>query len=135
MTQSESSGQAAGAIPNTIPQMTVNAQEYPICADESIVNADCLLLLKALASMIKDNPSKWALMRLDFEARFDDKRSFKAMTDGVLYARDAMVAQAIVEVKPEIRGKILKKLQMQEAAEIVAWFKNSDEHLLPDLNG
>lgn len=98
---------------------------YPPTKDEQLVNTALLVFLNALTvhfSLEND----WTPHRKIFVAKFQNS-SFQARTDGYLGDRSNGKVRALVEVKPALRAINLRRIRMQESAEIVAWIMNSPD--------
>jgi hypothetical protein len=109
------------------------ANFYPPVEDEVIVNNALILFLEALSDMVPNGKSEWTPRHVSFRSSFATAK-FEARTDGCLQSLNWKKVQAIVEVKPRVRGANPMTIEMQEAAQMVGWIFN-DADPIPILNG
>ncbi|PWY95914.1 hypothetical protein BO94DRAFT_530654 [Aspergillus sclerotioniger CBS 115572] len=130
--ESADEGTAASAPVAESPGPTeILDQMYKPTKDEEIVTAALSNFLVGLTLHFSIS-NRWTVHRKPFKADFHHA-SFEARVDGYLEDRGpAGVAKvrALIEVKPVLRKKKRVRICMQEAAQMVAWLKNS-----PDPNG
>jgi hypothetical protein len=93
--------------------------------DETPVNSTFINMLQAIA---ETGPAphccRWRHTKQRFQAIFGYDRGYTAVTDGQLQVYGTNAIQAIVECKSDTReGAFGMGVDMQEAAQIVAWIK------------
>jgi hypothetical protein len=96
--------------------------------DETPVNATLINMLQAISETgPAPHRSRWRHTNKSFQAFFGYGRGYVAVTDGRLEAYADNAIEAIVECKSETRaGNAARRVDMQEAAQIVAWIKEYD---------
>ena len=81
--------------------------------------------LDALTLKLPNVASEWKARRLALTAEFGCDK-YEARNDGFLAFKSTGKVQAILEVKAARRDASAPEVQMQEAAEMVAWIMNHD---------
>lgn len=98
---------------------------YAPAKDEQIVNAALILLLNAITIHFPLSNDR-TLHRRAFTVNFKTA-SFQARTDGYLGDRTSGKVRALIEVKPYVRKRGRGRIQMQEAAQMVAWISDNKQ--------
>ncbi|KAJ6036219.1 hypothetical protein N7540_000498 [Penicillium herquei] len=102
---------------------------FPQTEDEQIINIALVDFLNALTIHFPQ-ANDWSIHRKSFKATFLNA-SFEARTDGYLEGHSkGKKVRALLEVKPMHRKTKRAPIQMQEAAQMVAWIKAD-----PDIGG
>ncbi|QKX64283.1 uncharacterized protein TRUGW13939_11456 [Talaromyces rugulosus] len=95
--------------------------------DESPVNATFINLLQAIAEVgPAPHFSRWRHTKKRFRAFFGYGRGYEAITDGQLETYATNAIEAIVECKSAARPGLGDRVDIQEAAQIVAWIKQHE---------
>ncbi|KAL3476880.1 hypothetical protein BJX99DRAFT_258003 [Aspergillus californicus] len=100
---------------------------YPNAEDEQIVNSALVNFLIALTAPYSIE-CVWTCHRKAFKPKFKSTQ-YEARVDGYLKYRKSSQALALIEVESSIRDNKIDEIQMQEAAQMVAWLKTSPKHL------
>ncbi|KAL2005982.1 hypothetical protein VTN00DRAFT_9636 [Thermoascus crustaceus] len=114
--------------PPSLPATPISKAErilYAPAKDEQIVNAALLLLLNAITIHFPLS-NDWTLHRRAFNVQFKTA-SFQARTDGYLEDKTSGKVRALIEVKPCVRTRSQVRIQMQEAAQMVAWISDDKQ--------
>ncbi|RAH60567.1 hypothetical protein BO85DRAFT_509383 [Aspergillus piperis CBS 112811] len=99
------------------------------CSDETAVNSSLISLLQALSLLATTTTSEWRSTRLRLRGTFgthnlrsgESPPQFVAITDGQLRDKQTGEIKSVIECKRHLRDEVGKAVDMQEAAEIVAW--------------
>lgn len=103
--------------------------------DEVIVNSTFMTLLVGISDLSKNCEFAWISSRVTLAADFSrgeeakEDRKYSAITDGQLQHLSTHGIKVLVECKRYSRSKCPYKVDMQEAAQMVAWIK---EHPGPE---
>lgn len=100
------------------------------CSDETPVNSSLISLLQALSLLPTTTNSEWRSTRLRLRGTFgyhnlrsgESPPQFVAITDGQLQDKQTGKIKSVIECKRYLREKMGKEVDMQEAAEVVAWW-------------
>ncbi|CRG85013.1 hypothetical protein PISL3812_02167 [Talaromyces islandicus] len=130
---------------------TGTRSEGPIGVDESPVNATLINFLKAVQEITPDRDYKWRYSKAHLTAEFPPKTQhgakranpdvpyFTAITDGQLQHADSYRIKIVLECKRYRRRKCALQVDMQEAAQVVAWVKqypsNERQRVVVSQNG
>lgn len=93
--------------------------------DDTTVNAMASTLLLDFADIAQAPEVECHRKDVQLKAQFKNA-SYRAFSDGVLWTQSHAV-QGLLEVNKKRRGTDIKTIQMQETAEMVAWFKQKPE--------
>lgn len=101
--------------------------------DESPINSSFLVLLKAFESMVPNCKYLWRSSKIRFSVTFHSKNAgrsskkremgYQAITDGQLQLKSTGSIKALIECKVDKRNPFKAAVDMQEAAQAVAWIK------------
>lgn len=99
--------------------------------DETPVNSSFIILLRALESVVPDCKYWWRWSKQRFSVNFSKtqpkkgqkRRGYTAVTDGQLHEVESSEIKALIECKLEKRDPCKPAVDMQEAAQVVAWIK------------
>jgi hypothetical protein len=107
----------------------------PTTLDETPINSIAVNFMKAVQNTIPDRKYRWRYSKAQLTAAFpkemkhgpkrakEDVRAFTAETDGQLQGARSYGIKLILECKKDKREKCGPHVDMQEAAQIVAWVK------------
>ncbi|PYI31145.1 hypothetical protein BP00DRAFT_425792 [Aspergillus indologenus CBS 114.80] len=119
---------ASGTPEETPGPSEILKQMYKPTKDEEIVTAALSTFLVGLTIHFAIS-SRWTVHRKAFKADFSHA-SFEARIDGYLEDGSTAKVRTLIEVKPVLRRIKRALINMQEAAQMVAWIKSD-----PDLDG
>lgn len=99
--------------------------------DETPVNSSFIIFLRALESLVPDCKYWWRWSKHSFSVNFSKtkpkkgqkRRGYTAITDGQLQEYKSHEIKALIECKMDTRKSCKPAVDMQEAAQMVAWIK------------
>ncbi|GKZ40216.1 hypothetical protein AbraIFM66950_003665, partial [Aspergillus brasiliensis] len=97
------------------------------CCDEGVVNGSLVTLLQILLSLHPTPASEWSIAKTRLRGTFGSLRSdtktlhLDVLTDGQLKDKRTGEIKSVLKCKEDIRIHRSPTVDMQEAAEIVAW--------------
>ncbi|GLA78065.1 hypothetical protein AtubIFM55763_010552 [Aspergillus tubingensis] len=99
------------------------------CSDETPVKSSLISLLQALSLLPTTTASEWRSTRLRLRGTFgshnlrsgESPPQFVAITDGQLQDKQTGKIKSVTKCKRYLRDMMDKAVDMEEAAEVVAW--------------